>query len=61
MAVSADSSLPRVDVRFEDLEALQAEVRANLGQGRVFVAGPTWLTGTPPTDTCSDYQTIGPP
>ncbi len=43
MAVSADSSLPRVEVRYEDLEALQAEVRANLCQGRVFVAGPTQI------------------
>ena len=39
--MNADPSLPRVEVRFEDFEALQAEVRANLGQGRVFVAGPT--------------------
>jgi len=43
MAVSAEPSLPRLEVRFEDFEALQAEVRANLGQGRMFVAGPTQI------------------
>jgi hypothetical protein len=37
--VSEDVPLPRVEARFEDLEAFQDEVRANLGQGRAFVAG----------------------
>ena len=38
--MSRDPALPRITMRFEDLDALERELECNLGAGRAFVSGP---------------------
>ena len=36
----SDPALPRITMRFDDLDALEREVEGDLGSGRAFVSGP---------------------